>query len=165
MPSTISDDSLRFATLLGRTVAAAGAMAGLLLVLVLFQFRIPYKPGFGVIILATLIGLAASVWWVGELVGRAIARQGRAGVAWGPVAGLACLGLGACSFALASGAMNVERELSFGLVQAIWDYVGKPFVFIMLAGGIPAALIGLSGATAIHLVLAWQKKAHVGGAP
>ncbi len=161
MTSTMSDDSLRSATLIGRAVAAAGAMGALLLVLALFQFRIPYKPGFGVIIVTTLLGLAGSAWWVGGIAGRVIARRGRIAVAWGPVAGLACLGLTALSLALASGALYVEKELPFGLGQAVWDYFGKPLVYLMLSGGIPAAFIGLCCATAIHCILARQKKAPV----
>lgn len=165
MTSRTSDDPLRFASLLGRAVAAAGAAAGLLLVLVLFQFRIPYKPGFGVIISATLLGLAGSVWWLGGLVGRAIARQGRAAVAWGPAAGVACMAIAALSLSLASVSQIGEQDLQFGLRQAVWDYFGKPLAAITITGAIPAALIGLVCAAAIHCIIARQKSAPVEGAP
>jgi hypothetical protein len=160
MTSRISNsNTLRFASILGRAIGAAGAVAGLLLVLALLEFRIPYKPGFGVIILATLLGLAGSVWWVGGLAGRTIARRGRAAVAWGPIAGIACLGIGALSLSLASFSQAAVEDLAFGLEQAAWDYFGKPLAFITLTGAIPAALIGLVCAAAIHCIIARQKRA------
>jgi len=163
MNSRMTNDSLRFATLLGRAVAAMGALAALVLVLAMFQFRVPYKPGFGVIIVATLLGLGGSAWWLGGLVGRAIARRGRAAVAWGAAAGIGCLGIAAFALSVASVSLSVEKDLQRGveLGQAVWDYFGKPLVYIMLAGSIPAALIGLGCAGVIYGIIAWQKKALV----
>lgn len=169
MTSTMSDDSLRFASLIGRAVAAVSAGVGLLLVLALFGFRPPYKPGFEAIIAATLLGLAGAVWCLGDLMGRAIARRGRAAVAWGPAAGVASLGLGALGLALGSVyvdlAMCVANDLPFSLKEVAWSSFGKPLAFIMVAGSIPAALIGLVCAATIHCILTRQKKAPVESAP
>lgn len=158
MTSRISDHDLRFASNVGRAVAGAGAGAGLLLVLALFEFRIPYKPGFGVIILETLLALAGAVWWLGGAVGRAIARRGGWAVTWGPAAGIASVAIGALALSLASVTQYLETDLQWGLGQAVWDYFGKPFVWITLGGSIPAALIGLVCAAAIHCIIARKRE-------
>ncbi|MDC3958065.1 hypothetical protein [Polyangium jinanense] len=164
MTSTKPHDALPLGTLLGRAVTVVFAVATLLLVLVMFDFRIPYKPGFGLIIVATLLGLGASVWWLGGLAGRAIEQRGGAAVAWGPLAGLATLAITAFSLALASAA-QIEHDRGFSLAQAAWDYFGKPFVFTMAYGAIPAALIGLLCAGAIHGAITLMRRAPLEDAP
>ncbi|UQA59837.1 hypothetical protein [Polyangium aurulentum] len=162
MTSTMSDYDLRLASLVGRAVTAVFAMVGLLLVLAMFGFHLPYKPDVAVIALTTLLGLAGAVWLLGDLVGRAVAQRGRAAVAWGPVAGIASLGISALAFSLTSAALYVGDDLQFrSLGGALWDRFGKPLVFIMAAGALPAALIGLLCAASIHCIVSRQKRASV----
>ncbi|MDI3288997.1 hypothetical protein [Polyangium sp. 15x6] len=151
-------DSLHLGTLLGRAVTALFAVATIFFVLALFDFRVPYKPGFGLIILATLLGLGASVWWLGGLAGRAIERRGGAAVAWGPLFGLGTLAISAFLLSLASAA-QIEHDHAFGLAQAAWDYFGKPLVATMVYGAVPAALIGLLCAATIHGAIALMRRA------
>ncbi len=149
------------AALVGRGVGLVGALAALGLVAALFGRAAPdlIARHLFVLVVALLV-LFCTVARLGATTGRRIADgPWPRAVALGAAAALACLVIGAMSLGVASFLAYGLADHPFGLGQALWDYLGKPFVAVALSGALPTAMIGgIGGATMRALNVSAQKK-------